>query len=190
MAKEYFEDQTFDGIDFSEVPLTKGDYELCVFRNCQLQKAKLSGIRFSECRFEDCDLSLAELQGTSFQEVAFLNCKMLGLHFEDCNGFNFSVRFENCALDLCVFYQCRLSGTSFINTRLPDTDWTECDLSNAVFEGCDLRNAKFDHTNLENADLREARNFQIDPALNKIRKARFSVDGLPGLLAQYEIRID
>jgi uncharacterized protein YjbI with pentapeptide repeats len=69
-------------------------------------------------------------------------------------------------------------------------DWTECDLSSSVFERCDLRDAKFENSNLEKVDFRTAFNFSIDPDNNRIKKARFSLDGVPGLLGKYNIEID
>ncbi|OQA01530.1 MAG: hypothetical protein BWY70_00347 [Bacteroidetes bacterium ADurb.Bin408] len=45
-------------------------------------------------------------------------------------------------------------------------------------------------TNLEKADLRTAFNYIIDPELNHIKKARFSLRGISGLLAKYNIDIE
>jgi hypothetical protein len=42
---------------------------------------------------------------------------------------------------------------------------------------------------LEKADLRTSFNYLIDPEVNKMRKAKFSIDGLPGLLGKYELEI-
>jgi fluoroquinolone resistance protein len=47
----------------------------------------------------------------------------------------------------------------------------------------------FDRTNLEKADFRSAGNYSIDPTTNKIKKARFSLDGVAGLLDKYDIEI-
>jgi len=44
-------------------------------------------------------------------------------------------------------------------------------------------------TVLEQADFRTALNFQIDPTVNKLRKALFSLQGLPGLLSAYQLHI-
>jgi hypothetical protein len=42
---------------------------------------------------------------------------------------------------------------------------------------------------LENSDFRTAHNFIVDPDKNKIKKAKFSVSGLPGLLLKYGLQI-
>jgi hypothetical protein len=44
--------------------------------------------------------------------------------------------------------------------------------------------------NLKKADLRTAYNYHIDPESNKLKKAKFSLQGLPGLLDKYGIDIE
>jgi uncharacterized protein YjbI with pentapeptide repeats len=73
---------------------------------------------------------------------------------------------------------------------LIETDFGECDLSEAVFDNCDLARAVFDNTILEKTDFRTAYNFSIDPEHNRVKKAKFSISGLQGLLLKYDIKID
>ena len=70
-----------------------------------------------------------------------------------------------------------------------ETDFTEADLSDCKFNNCNLKNAFFSRTVLKNADLSSSYNFIIDPDDNIVKKAKFSLHGLPGLLAKYDIRI-
>jgi fluoroquinolone resistance protein len=72
---------------------------------------------------------------------------------------------------------------------LTEADFSESDLTAAVFDHCDLARATFDHTVLEKADFRTAVNYSIDPEKNKIKKARFSMAGIAGLLDKYDIDI-
>ncbi|MBK9760821.1 MAG: pentapeptide repeat-containing protein [Flavobacteriales bacterium] len=58
------------------------------------------------------------------------------------------------------------------------------------FERCDLSDAVFEHCDLQRADFSTAHGFTIDPELNRMKGARFMVDGLPGLLARHGIRIE
>lgn len=83
-----------------------------------------------------------------------------------------------------------MKKTNFSNCTLRETDFTEADLTGAVFDRCDLAGSVFDHTLLEKADLRTAINFTIDPDRNRIAKARFSLEGLPGLLNRFDIIIE
>jgi len=73
---------------------------------------------------------------------------------------------------------------------LRETDFTDSDLTNVIFDNCDLAKALFDHTILERADLRTSFNYSIDPIANRIKKAKFSITGVVGLLDRYDIDIE
>ncbi len=68
--------------------------------------------------------------------------------------------------------------------------FTNANLSNSVFDNTDLADAVFNGTDLKEADFRAANNYIIDPELNNIKKAKFSLHGVVGLLAKYSIRIE
>ena len=87
------------------------------------------------------------------------------------------------------FSSCKIKKTVFKNSELQEADFTACDLSGAVFDNCVLQRAVFDNTNLEKADFRTAVNYCIDPEKNRIKGAKFSIAGLPGLLGKYGIEI-
>jgi uncharacterized protein YjbI with pentapeptide repeats len=70
-----------------------------------------------------------------------------------------------------------------------EVDFTQSDLSGADFQGSDLSGVVFSQTNLEKADFRQSQGFRIDPELNRLKGARFDLDGLPGLLDKYGIKI-
>lgn len=72
---------------------------------------------------------------------------------------------------------------------MQNTDFMETDLSNAVFKDCDLCYASFHHTNLEKADFTTARNYALNPAANRLKKAKFSRYGLEGLLTGLGIEV-
>jgi hypothetical protein len=48
----------------------------------------------------------------------------------------------------------------------------------------------FNNTIIEQADFRTANNYSIDPENNRIKKARFSTQGISGLLDKYQIIIE
>lgn len=188
-GKNLNESRIYEKVNFRKAPLERGDYEQCRFLNCDFSEAGLSLINFVDCEFINCDLSLARFGDTALRDVIFKGCKMLGLHFENCADFGLSFTFENCILDHSSFYRRKINSTIFKECQLRETDFTECDLSGAVFENCDLEKTIFSKSNLEKADFRTSCNFSIDPELNKIKKAKFSRDGLAGLLTKYDIKI-
>jgi len=190
MEESYVQDKTFDRIDFSRDVFTKGEYENCIFKNCVLESADLSDFRFIDCEFIACNLSLAKLDKTLFRDIIFSDSKMLGLRFDSCNHFGLSLSFKNCQLDHSSFYKLKIRKTVFTNCQLKGTDFSDADLSSVVFDNCDLDGAVFDNTILEKANLLTAYNFSIDPDRNRIKKAKFSLTGLPGLLSKYDIEIE
>jgi len=190
MDRVYSEDEKFDGIDYSIKKLPVGEYENCRFTNCNFAEANLSKITFIDCVFDNCNLSAANINGTAFQETSFSNCKLMGLRFEDCNQFLFTVSFTGCLLNLSTFYKVKLKNTRFINCSLQEVDFTEADLTLAEFDNCNLLHAVFDNSVLEKADLRTAINFSIDPERNKLKKAKFSAATLSGLLHKYDLVIE
>lgn len=190
MKGVYIEDKTFDKADFTKEFLTKGEYESCTFIRCDFSNSDLSDRKFLNCEFVDCNLSLAKLLMTAFNEVKFKGNKMLGLHFESCQELGFSVSFDNCVLTHASFYRTKLKKTLFRNVQLHEVDFTECDLTGSVFDNCDLAMAIFENTVLEKADLRMSFNYSIDPERNRIKKAKFSLYGVTGLLSKYDIIIE
>ncbi len=190
MQKPLIQDRKLDKILFAEKFPAPHEFVGCEFSGCHIANTDLSGHEFEDCTFRGCDLSLAIIKNCTFRDVRFEECKMLGLQFHTCNKFLFSASFTRCMVNLSSFYQLNLKNTSFIASSLREVDFSECNLTQARFDECDLADALFDHTNLEKADLRTATNFRIDPDNNRIRKARFSMQGALSLLAKYNIDIE
>jgi uncharacterized protein YjbI with pentapeptide repeats len=190
MKQVYIVEQIFDKVNFIETPLEKGEYEACVFNFCDFSNANLSNFIFTNCDFNHCNLSLVKLTKTSFHTATFKDSKMLGMHFENCNPFGLSFSFENCQLNHASFYKTSIRATVFKNCQMQDVDFANCDLTTAIFNNCDLARTTFENTNLEKSDLRTAFNYSIDPEINKIKKAKFSLFGIAGLLEKYGIEIE
>lgn len=115
---------------------------------------------------------------------------MLGLRFDTCVEFGLSFSFDGCQLNHSSFYKTKIKKTVFINSQLQEIDFTEADLTGSLFDRCNLERATFDQTLLEKSDLRSSYNYSIDPEINRINKAKFSILGLSGLLEKYDIDIE
>ncbi len=186
----YLADQRFENTNFAEKPLPGKELDGCVFVNCNFERCNLSGVVFAECEFVGCNLSLANLKKTALKEVSFKDCKLLGLRFEECQEFLFAVRFDKCVLNHSSFYNWKLKKTLFRDSSLQEVDFSGADLTESVLDNCDLKRATFASTNLEKADFRTAYNYLLDPEQNRIKKAKFAVPGVLGLLSKYDIRIE
>ena len=116
MSLKYFDEQLFEVKDFTKGQLEAGEYERCTFKNLEISGTDLSHFIFSDCEFINCNLSNCKLKETAFREVEFSDCKLLGLHFEDCKAFLFSIYVENCNLNLSCFFQVNLSKSKIKNS--------------------------------------------------------------------------
>ncbi len=188
MPAEIQEDKTFTKIKAGDIGGLQ-TFENCTFLACDFSAANLGGKLFAECRFEDCNLSLANVNDTGLQNIRFKHCKLSGVNFTKSRDFLFEMHFENCILDNAVFFKKKNKKAIFKDCSMIETDFTEADLTDVKFENCNLHRAFFERTILKNADLSTSYNFIIDPDNNDVKKAKFSAQGLPGLLAKYDIRI-
>ncbi|WP_197428932.1 pentapeptide repeat-containing protein [Phnomibacter ginsenosidimutans] len=188
MSADYAYDEHFtpDNLDASQM---LREYEQCSFSGFAFSGYQLQGKQFSDCSFTDCDLSMANIEGTAFREVRFIRCKLVGLQFDGCNPFLFEIQPEGCQLQLAAFANMKLKQARFVQCHMHEVDFSNADLSKASFTDCDLAGAIFDNTNLEQADFRTAIHYAIDPAANRMKKAKFSINGLPGLLHKYQLDI-
>lgn len=190
MEQFFISDETFDKVDFKANPPKVGEYECCTFSSCDFSNTDLSEIKFVDCVFDACNLSLVKLSNTVLRDITFKGCKMLGLRFDSCNQFGLSFSADHCVLNHSSFYKVKLVKTSLKDCQLQETDFSECDLTASILRNCDLFGAMFDGTILEKTDLRTSCKYVIDPDKNRIKKAKFSLQGIPGLLTKYDIEID
>nr|WP_319400806.1 pentapeptide repeat-containing protein [uncultured Carboxylicivirga sp.] len=190
MIRPIFEEEEFLNVDFTIEHPEQGEYDNCEFKGCRFSDLDLSSFTFVDCLFKDCDLSTSKLTNTAFSNVRFQNCKLLGLQFDQCHDYMLSPQFENCQLNFSSFYQRKIKNTFFKDCQMEEVDFSETDLSNSTFDNCNLLNAVFDHTNLDKADLTTSYAFIIDPDKNRLKKTKFSVRGLPGLLSKYDLKIE
>ena len=100
------------------------------------------------------------------------------------------IKFDGSILDYCSLAGKKKQKTSFINISMKNVDFTECDLTKSKFSNTDLMNSVFNRTILKEADFLTAINYNIDPEMNNIRKAKFSLYGITGLLIKYDIVIE
>jgi len=101
----------------------------------------------------------------------------------------YAFEFEDCTLDYAQFYKLKLRKMLFSKCSMVAVDFMESDLTQATFDHCDLRLAVFINTNLTQADFLTSFNYVLDPEKNKVKKAIFSLEGVKGLLAKYDLRI-
>ena len=190
MDKILHEQKSFENTDYSEKAVTDSEFYQCNFTKCNFTNSDLSDIDFIDCTFTDCNFTLCLMKNSGFKDIKFNSCKIIGIDFSVCNNFLFTISFNDCHLDYSTFHSKKMRKTEFNNCTLKQVDFTKVDLTASVFKNCDLSNAIFNQTLLEKVDFRTAVNYTLEPDNNKIKKARFSLKGLPGLLSSFDIDID
>ena len=182
----FFHEEHFENLN----QIDKGEYENCIFKNCDFSDSDLSNFKFIGCHFMNSNLSLSKIYQTLFQKIHFSDCKLLGLNFNNCNDFSLSFIFENSQLNHSSFFKLKIKKTIFRNCQMKECDFTQTDFTESVFDNCNLEGAQFDFTNLEKTDFRTSFNFSLDPDQNKIKGAMFSKENVIGLLHKYNIKIE
>ena len=182
--------KTFEKVSFIDKKVNNREFEDCIFKNCDLSNSDFSNNIFIDCVFMDCNLSMTQLSGTSLKTVDFKDCKLLGIQFHLCTDFLFSVGFQDCVLDYSSFANKKMPKTKFNACSMKEVSFIGTNLTNSTFENCNLENAIFNDTQLPGVDFRTAYNFKIDPEYNPMRKAKFSTQGIVGLLDKYDIKIE
>jgi len=189
METQAHRDKSFKSIAFLETEISNGEFENCSFENCDLSNRVIRSSKFVDCFFTACNLSMTKLDRCQLNTIGFKGCKVLGVNFGDCVDIPFAVTFEGCVLDYCSFARMKIPKTPFVGSSMKNVDFTESDLTKAVFSHVDLTKAVFYRTILKEADFSTAENYSIDPEANTVRKAKFSVHGLAGLLDKYDITL-
>jgi len=184
------QEKTFTDINYADKILRNREFVKCEFIKCDFSKSDLSQNDFVDCHFVQCNFSMTIVNKTGFKDVTFSGCKILGVDFSKCSKFMFSFFFKHCQINYSTFYGTKLRKTKFTDCALKETDFEEADLTAAIFHNCDLSGATFVRSILEKTDFSTAKNFGIDPEINKIKQAKFSNSGLSGLLLKYNLDLD
>jgi len=184
------EHTTFKREDFSGQLLSGKTFSNCTFEHCNFTDSSWQKSTFIDCIFKHCNISLVSLKSARFQGVLFQECKLVGLEFCKCDtSFLFSLNIKDSFVKYCNFSnldmrktslaKCKMFDCTFLNTFLFESDFSETDLQGSMFRNCDLTKANF----------ADAKNYVIDPSLNKIKKAIFSFPAVVGLLKGFDITI-
>ncbi|MCE5346038.1 MAG: pentapeptide repeat-containing protein [Bacteroidales bacterium] len=190
MGAVIHEEKSFRNIAFTEEETRNNEFFNCSFINCDFSKGVFVLCKFVDCTFTGCNFTMAKLSQCLLSDVTFKDSKLLGVDFSDCVDLPFTVKFDNCVLDYSSFVKKKLIKTLFINTSIRNVDFTESDLTKSAFSNTDLTNTIFNKTILKEVDFLSATNYNIDPELNNIKKAKFSLYGIAGLLSKYDIKIE
>ena len=186
----FIESKTIENTDFQKEIFITGEYEDCIFNNCNLSNSDLSKTIFIDCVFNNCNLSKAKINNVVFRDVKFNGCKLMGLFFETANEHGLAFSFEHSTLDYSTFHKTKIKTTKFMHCSLKEVDFSSADLSECIFNQCDLLNAHFEMCNLEKADFLTAFNYRFDLDQNKVMGSKHSIHQVKDLLEKYKLIIE
>ena len=191
-GKEHY-DQVFENVHLGHGEILTGKFVDCKFVKCDFESAILTNCRFSGCLFQECNLSLVQIKGSSFPSTRFENTKFIGIDWTsgDWSQTEFSQLegFFDSVLSHSTFIGLKLKGIQVQECIAHEVDFRESDLSGVSFRGTDLEKSLFGNTNLTKSDLSQARNYQMDPSNNVLKKAKFSLPEAMVLLYSMDIEI-
>lgn len=189
-----YEDQSFERLKLEHIGLDSAIFLDCRFTGCSFVEAVLHACRFQRCSFIDCDLSLVDISGSQFASVVFEDSKLVGIDWTRAHRpehmLGQPLQFTRCMLNHGTFIGLDMKGTQIVDCLAHEVDFRESNLSQAVFSGTDLQGSLFADSDLRAADLRSARNYLINPAINKLSGARFSLPEALALLYALDIELD
>jgi uncharacterized protein YjbI with pentapeptide repeats len=190
-AHTHYADEAFKKTNLERERIVSGEFYDCTFVQCSFVEAVFNGCRFANCVFRQCDLSLAQVSASRFSATQFEDSKLVGIDWTRADWaaarLGEPVGFTRCALNHSTFIGLNLKKIEIRDCVATDVDFREADLSQAVFAGTDLDKSLFSGTNLTDADLSGARNYQIVPEDNVLRRAKFSLPEAMSLLYNMDI---
>jgi uncharacterized protein YjbI with pentapeptide repeats len=124
-----------------------------------------------------------------FNDILFKGCKLMGLNFSQCSQFSFDLKFSHCIINSCNFSELKMKNSEFTNCKIKDSYFQETFLAGVLFDGSSFEGTLFHNANLEEASFCNATGYNIDPRVNKVRKAKFTVPDVLNLLSGFEIEI-
>lgn len=188
-----FEQHTFTRLAFQGEPVRGHEFHECHFIHCSLREAVFQKCRFNDCIFQDCDLSLVNLEGCTFRNTQFKTCKLIGVNWAIAKWPKFSqpspIHFHTCTLDYASFQGLRLTKIRFTDCILREVDFSEADLTEADFSRAVLSRSQFSQTNLTRANFVGATEYLINPSLNRMSQAKFSLPEALSLLYGLDIQL-
>jgi len=190
-SEKRFNDQEFKELDLDGTKINSSEFIDCEFINCSFVESEFKQCRFVNCDFKHCDLSLIKVAGSLFNYTCFENSKIIGVNWAQADwpisDLGQPISFLKSAINHSTFIGLSLKSIQIIDCAAVDVDFREADLSKSDFSGSDLSESLFIHTNLSEANLSQARNYLIDPGLNDLKKAKFSLPEAMSLLYNMDI---
>ena len=175
LAGDVFEGETFDGVDLAGRDLSEKELVRCTFRHARLTETIWNGSRLDDCVFDTCDLTRQRGKNLALRGVELRGCKLMGIDWTALAQ-NPTVKLTECQLRYAAISEANLRLTSFVRCHFEDAAFVEVSLQQAIFDDCELGGALFERCDLRQADFSSSRGLVFDPATNRVKGARISLE--------------
>lgn len=187
-----YDDKRLEGMRYDS-DIKSQTYSECVFDNCQFTDMALMDVVFSNCLFDNCAFRNVDMAGLRMQNTTLRGSACIGVDWSEVRRtgrlFPLFREIRGCTLKFNSFFKMKIPKMSIADSSFLDCAFMECDLSASVFRNVDFRETTFQDCDLSKADFSEARNYRINTTSNRVRKAKFSLPEVVGLLDNLDIMI-
>ncbi len=177
-----YADRTFTDLPFPGRTFRRQEFTGCTFERCRFAGCVFQECRFEACVFKDCDLGVIRVPNTALVDVRFEGCKMIGVDWTAVNARFLRIAFGKCVISDSTFARMDLHGIALAECVAHDCDFLGANLSGGVFRGTDFARSRFAQTDLSSADFCGATRYLIDPTMNRVKGATFSLPEAVSLL--------
>lgn len=181
----YADDEHFQGVRFGAANPVPFRNEGCTFEDCDFSGVDLRGVRFVACRFIGCELSNCGVVEAGFQEVELKRCKALGVRWDTCNSFLFSLNAVDSQLDYSCWVGVDLSRSQFQGGSMREADFTEVNGQGLSMFNVDVTGARWEQCLLKGGTFANMVGWTMDLRENDVRGMRVDRAALPGLVASW-----
>lgn len=187
-----FTGEVFKGLECMEETFCEKEFVRCTFISCNFSSSRFVDCQFVECKFESCNLSMIHISETNFRDVAFIRSKLIGILWYESRkrSFSLALSFKESFIDYSSFFGLDMRRCKFENTTAIEVDFTEANLSKVKFDAVKLSGATFFKTNLKETNFTTASGYVLDPSVNQVRGAIFSMPEAVNLLYAFGVKIE
>ena len=187
-----YSQQTFNALSYTDSLIERTAFYDCRFEKCTFNDVRFVACRFYDCVFKDCDLSLSTVRDCAFSETTFEQSKLVGINWAEMSQDTLiqkPLNFSQCALNYSTFIGLSLKGIRIIECTAWDVDFSDVDLTEADCKKTDFSESHFRHSDLTRADFTDAKNYAIDPEINTLVGAKFSLPEAINILRHMDIEL-
>ena len=131
-----------------------GRIRFSLLRDLALGSTKLTGVTITDVVAERVDLTASDLNKARVSSVRFSDCRCLATNWAE--AILADVTFERCTLEMSNFRFARLERVVFEGCDLKSADFANSMAAEVVFKSCTMEGADFREARLTTVDLRRS----------------------------------